>query len=328
MIRISTTVNCNEKRSADSEKEISGPEFQGSDKIEFADTTDWLTNGGVEAIKETLDSFEWNGDAVVTLQLSLSPDNRKVDSGKVFMLGELMRGQKDFRANRLFEGADKELRVSYSVEEGSTFTFNSGTLVGDYVDSQDPGLQWHAYKKGRRGETSTIDEEQHEENHINRWCIRPFLIPLSATKVKMVLAAYPMARDQLMTDHPECKKAAFPGLELTAFEIDLFPLVDKETGKSWGCPVIPLLYLGGSEDDHPTLPPTEDIKAKISAVMRTAIKPDMKRDLRTLLAVWQAIKESGPSKMKEKRPDLLWPQVETSPQVQLQQGRNCCRTVT
>ena len=297
-------------------KELAGPEFEGSDKLEFADVTDWFTRGGVDAVKETLDSFEWNGDAMATIQLGLSTDNRKIETAKVFVLGELMRGNKDFRANRLFEGADKELRVSYCIEEGSTFTFNGGTLVGDYLDSQDPGIQWHVYKKGKRGDTQVIEDDLHEENGIKGWCVRPFLIPLSATKTKMVLAAYPMAKDQLVREHPESVKAAFPGLELTGFEIDLFPLVDQDSNKSWGCPIIPLLFLGGTEDDHPVIPATEDLKAKISSVMRTALKPDLKRDLRSLMSMWQAIKESGPSKMKEKRPDLAWPLWETSQQVQ------------
>ena len=79
-----------------------------------------------------------------------------------------------------------------------------------------------------------------------------------------------------MNDNPEYNHYGFPGLELTGIEIDTFPLMDTEAGKSWGCPFVPLLLLGPCEDDHPNVPSTDDIKAKISSIMQTVIKPEKK----------------------------------------------------
>ena len=288
-------------------KQMGGSDFDGNDELEFPDVQDWLVDGGVETIKQRLDDFDWNGDAVITLLLDLSPDNRKVNSGKVMAMGELMKGTKDFRANRLFDGADKELRVSYIIEDFSTFTFNTGSLVGDVIDGEDLGVQWNVFKKGQRGDTEPIAEDDHDANNIGKLSIRPYIIPLSGSKAKLQLVVYPVSKEKLAVDHPNSNKAAFPGLELTSFEIDMFPLVNKDEGKAWGCPILPLIHLGGSEDDHPNLPPTKTLKAAISSIMRTAVKPDIKRDTRTLVPAWLAIQQSGPSKMKERRPDLCWP---------------------
>ena len=71
-----------------------------------------------------------------------------------------MRGFKEFRANKVFEGVDKEIRVSYCVEEASTFSFNDGTLTGDVVDGDNPGFQWNVIRKGSRGETTAISKDE------------------------------------------------------------------------------------------------------------------------------------------------------------------------
>ena len=152
---------------------------------------------------------------------------------------------------------------------------------------------------------SNVDD--YEENHIGSLSMRPYLIPLSASKIKMTVVLFPFSKEQLFTDHPLSSKGSFPGLELTSFELGIFPVVNSDSDKTWGCPVIPLIHLGGSEDDHPNLPPTSDIKACISSIFRSALKPDIKRDLRTLTPAWQAIKVSGPSKLKEKYPALIRP---------------------
>ena len=61
------------------------------------------------------------------------------------MFGELFKGQKEVRANKIWDKADKELRVSYTIDEASTFTFNCGTLVGDYVDCSN--INWQILER-------------------------------------------------------------------------------------------------------------------------------------------------------------------------------------
>ena len=94
---------------------MAGADFEGTDELEFNDVQDWIVDSGAEATKQKLDDLEWNGDAVVAVSLTLSPDNKKVVNGKILAMGELMKGIKDFRANRIFERADKDLRVSYMI---------------------------------------------------------------------------------------------------------------------------------------------------------------------------------------------------------------------
>ena len=152
-----------------------------------------------------------------------------------------------------------------------------------------------------------VDAADFAENNIRNICMKPYLVPLTSNKAKLSILAFPLSSSQLEDEHNHNKKAAFPGLEMAVFEVDLFPVVDKEIGKTWGCPIVPLFNLGGSEEDYPNLPKTVDIKAAISKNLRSAVLPTTKRDLRTLFSAWASIKESGPSKMKEKLPDMMWP---------------------
>ena len=65
--------------SAKQPKQISSPEFQGEEDLEFANVDDWITTGGTEVNKVALDNHNWN--AVMTVELMLSPDNKKVIIG-------------------------------------------------------------------------------------------------------------------------------------------------------------------------------------------------------------------------------------------------------
>ena len=241
---------------------------------------------------------------MVGITLQTSADNKKVTASRMFTAGLLMKNRKEIKANRLFAEADKELRISYMIEESSVFTFSSGTMIGDYIEENQ--IDWEVTKKTAEG-TSTIQAEQHGANKIGKFCLRPYLVALSASKVKITILSYPLTPTELETQHPHFIKAAFPGLELAQFELDFFPRASTETGKSWGCPIIPLFLLGGEISSLPNLPPTKEIKARISATLRTVVTPVIKRDIRTLSSAWTTIKESGPTALKEKTPDLLWP---------------------
>ena len=291
--------------SSSKQKVFSGAEFNGSDTINLSDVSDWVVDGlGGEAAKTAIDDFDWDGNIVAGITLHTSPDNKKVVGSNIFLTGDFMKSSKEIKANRLFAEADKDMRIVYTIEDASIFSFKTGTLIGDMLE--DASINWSVGKKTGRAIVD-LEESDYETNNIGHFVIRPYLVPLSSSKMRLTVMAYPMALAELELQHPLCKKAAFPGLELIQCDVDIFPLANKETGKAWGCPLVPLLYFGGDQGEYPQIPPTSEMKAAISAVMRAVVMPVTKRDLRTLSAAWAAIKESGPSKLKEKTPDTMWP---------------------
>ena len=98
--------------------DFGGLEFEGGDLLAVPDISDWTVDGfGGDSAKSTLDEFDWDGNAVIGITLKTSPDNRKVTSSKMFTAGLLMKNRREIRANRLFPEADKELRISYMIED-------------------------------------------------------------------------------------------------------------------------------------------------------------------------------------------------------------------
>ena len=88
---------------------MAGKEFEGTEELIFDNVQDYIVSGLGEAVKSTLDDLDWDGEAVALMVLSLSTDNKTIVNGKIVMTGELMKTTKEFKANKLFEKADKDL---------------------------------------------------------------------------------------------------------------------------------------------------------------------------------------------------------------------------
>ena len=274
-----------------SKKTFAGEEFSGTESLNPTDINDWIVDGmGGEVVKNALDDFDWDGGVVAGITLKTSIDNKKVANSNIFLTGEFMKGGKEIRASRLFPEADKELRISYFIEEASVFTFRSGTMVGEVID--DHKITWNVLRKGSRGNTD-LPEAEYEANKIGNFSIRPFIVPLSSSKARITLLVFPITKADLESLRPHSKKPSFPGLELMQTDVDFFPRVSSDSGKAWGCPIIPFFHLGSSLDEHPNIPTTDDIKAAISKTLRACVVPSVKRDLRTLASAWTSIQESG-----------------------------------
>ena len=292
-------------------KTIAGKEFEGTEELIYDDIQDFIVTGMGEAVKSTLDELDWDGECVASVVLNLSTNNKKVDSGKINMAGELMKTTREFKAVKLFENAEKDLRVTFQIEESGLFKFNNGMMVGDLLDCSEFPMSVEKKNTGRA--PVVVEETDYSIHNISSFCVRPYLVPVSGRKAKLTILAYPLSKDELTTEHPLSNKAAFPGMELGTMEINLFPVTNTDISKDWGSPIYPLFLLGGNESEHPNIPPTVDIRRKISNIMRTATKPQSKRNIQALQAAWGVIKSSGPSKLREKQPDLIWPAVGPSP---------------
>ena len=58
----------------------------------------------------------------------------------MFVTGTLMQDRKELKANTLFVDANKDLKISYIIEEFRIFIFNSGTTISDFME--DIQLDW------------------------------------------------------------------------------------------------------------------------------------------------------------------------------------------
>ena len=203
---------CERRMSASKSKTVSGAEFSADEQLEVNDVSDWLVDRiGGESAKGVLDDFGWDGGAVAGITIMTSPDNRKVTNANIFMAGELMRNQKEIKANRIFGEADKDLRIQNQIEDASVFTFKKGTPVGDFID--DDKISWTVVKKTSRGTSEVMDIADYEANKISGgFSIRPYVVPVSANKAKLTLVVYPGHREELLSQHAHAQNVSFSWL--------------------------------------------------------------------------------------------------------------------
>ena len=83
-----------------------------------------------------------------------------------------MKSQKEFKASHLFPTTDKDVKLGYRIEEASTFTFSKGTMTGDIIDGQNPGIAWHVFKKGPNLGQVTLLETQYDALGIGNLSIK------------------------------------------------------------------------------------------------------------------------------------------------------------
>ena len=106
----------------------------------FDDIQDYIVAGHGEDIKTTLDDLNWDGDAVAIIVLNL---NRKVTGGRINIVGELFKEPKEFKATKLFEKADKDLRITDQIEDKMLLLWpaaeNIGEQTGEYNTVQQDG---------------------------------------------------------------------------------------------------------------------------------------------------------------------------------------------
>ena len=233
-----------------------------------------------------------------------------------FLMGKLYEEGVSIKAERLWLGVPASLRLNLKIEEASILTL-SGTMVGDYVDQAD--LDWTITDEMPGLTPKTLDQGELVEKGVGGFCCRVFAYPVRPTWVKIAIMVYPLNREELAMQHKLYNNPAFPGIEFKSEEIQFCPLSND---KRWGCPFVPLLLTGGCRGTFPHIPDTDEIRAKVASILRTAVKPDSSRNMAGLQPKWEAISVAGASKLKEKVPDTIWPEIEGSSSAGPQTGRN------
>ena len=282
---------------------ISGPEFAAEDDLTTTDMERWVTEGSGPSCHSTLDDFGWDGGVMGGILLVLSPDNKKVRNGQFFVTGKLYEDPCSIKADRLWPEVDPNLRFNLRVEEANMFTFDSGTMVGDYIASEN--LDWTITTESPGLVAKTLNDSEMEEAGVGEFCCRMYAYPVKANWVKISLMVYPLAKESLLEHHKLALNKAFPGIEFKGDEVKFGPV---NTEKRWGSPVIPLLLPGGSVEEYPIEITSGEILRKMSSVLRTAVKPDSSRNMAGLKTKWDALQSAGASRLREKQPDTVWPE--------------------
>lgn len=246
-----------------------------------------------------LDDLNWSQEVIAITGLKLAPDNRRILSSSVFLLGSLFEDKSVNAAN--FWNLESAISLILSIPDSSIFSFPNGSLCSEFLDSSSFKFSF------KQGET-TLSKEDQAAAGIHGFSLRAHLMPISATFTRIWITLVPISLASLIADHPLATNPAFPSIKLIDRDIPLGPPSDgPPLSKVWGCPITPAVILGAPLDEAPNVPQTSAMIAAISAMLRKAVRPEIVQNSTNLYKRLQSLLNHGVSKLKDQPLDFIWP---------------------
>ena len=302
------------KKKTPSPKTIKSRLFSGTDPLTVEDFAILSVDGFGSQAAELLDGLNWSKEVYALTGIKLAPDNRRIVSSTVFLLGSIFKN-KPFNAGN-FWNLTTPTTLSLSINDASVFTFPNGSLCSEFLDSSTFKFSF------KQGET-TLSTAAQIEAGINGFSVRTLIMPISASKSKLWITIVPISLSDLLTAHPLATNPAFPSLKLLDGDIPLGPASDgPPLDKDWGCPISPAVVLGAPLEEAPNVPLSSTVLAALSAMLRKAVRPEIVTKYNKLLERMQELLDHGVSKLKDLPLEFIWPLPSVPSTSQLSSGRS------
>ena len=283
-------------------KKVASDAFKGNDNL----TIKHLEKLSAPDLKTALDKIigGWRGKVTAIVSCELANDTRMLANMNMNLMGEIFdRQTKSFKTDRFWE-TGTPLTLNLHSLDSNKFTFK-GSMVSELLD-------WSEIDHSFTGENSSeqLAEGDVQQTGVPGFCLRAYLTPTCATHLKLNLALYPLPKAKLLEEFAVGNDAAFPGFSCFYGDIQLHPVSSKVLPfTNWGSPAAFILLCASPlAGENTPIPTTAVFRAALSALMRTAVKPEMKANLLTLTARWKEIRERGEAALIHKMPELVWPE--------------------
>lgn len=278
--------------------------FSGGPEIGREDLVTLQVVNRYESVSQVLLAHKWSRQTpVACIVLELSPDNNRVETGSFCVHGWLANDIK-IKASALFATAKPGVILTIRVPTGAGFVFEDG-LCSEYMSSDEVT---HAFSISEDGdEPTTICAAEKEAAGVGPFCLRLVCHTTKATvksgvALKYSVMIFPGTRDEIIDVSELAQSASWPGLELAEGEMSLFPLPTT----AWQCPVLPMLLTGSPWGDEPVIPPAENLRRAIGAIMARSTPPDICKTRTALVARWERF-ANNPDEFAPKRSPFCWP---------------------
>lgn len=220
-------------------------------------------------VDHTLTELGWDGSTpVATIGLELSPDNKRILRAQFILRGNLGGDMITRPAGAIWGDAAKEVTLKIEVPAGGRFHFNNGTLASDPLACEEAKFYF------MRGD-NVVPPTDWSPFGISDFSLRCVChLDRNSNKregplIKASIILIPLNIDELHQLEPGSNSGAWPGFKLCETTCRFFPSTDQST---WGEPICPLICRGSHYSDAPYLPPMEEVRFHIAAVMATATK--------------------------------------------------------
>lgn len=258
-------------------------------------------------ITQTLSNLGWRGDLVAGIGLELTPDNKRVRRGEFFLRGVPTKDIIEISASDLWPAAATDVKLMVTLPDASLFNFSSGTLASEYVASEN-------FRYNFKKADANIVPTEWAANGVGETALRA-ICHLDKTsngrqgpRAKITFLIFPRSTEELMDVSDSTQSPAWPGFRVLESTCDF-----HTSQQDWKDPICPLIILGSAFYGAPNLPPGQEIRHHIAAIMRTARRPTTCTKGKTLTKQWA--KALADVEELEQEPSITWPEAPRQPPV-------------
>ena len=278
---------------------LKGQGFDGEDKLSYDDWKKLTVPSPVDAPRRMYS--DWPGKLMGYCNATLANDNCSVLDITFHLAGSLWERGHSINAGRFFDDLEQGATLFFPTFNSNALCFNQGNLVSDLLSHEQIGHEWR------------LNGQPHSPPPPNKpFCIRAYVAPVESKWARLWLVIYPLSKAELLADHQLASNKAFPGMELYAATFPLgFCTNDILPNLNWGVPIVPVVTTGCEWEQQPAHPSTSSLRRALSSTLRTAARPEIKKDRANLLARWDELKEGGEAVLKSTLPAEIWPECDS-----------------
>ena len=287
------------RRRANQPATIKGAGFDGNTGLSQSDWKKLIVPSPTDAPRHLLDA--WEGKLMGFCSMTLDNNNASILNARFNLAGTLW-DQKDHTvgAHRLWEDVENGTTLSFPALNTNIFTFNSGTLVSDLIGHEQIKHAW-------RVDNNAADTGK-------EFTIRAYVAPSEEFWATLWLILYPLAKQELLDSYPLAANSSFPGLKLASLHFRLGLQSSAILGDiQWGSPLVPAIVSPSDWTANQAPPSTAALRQAMASTLRTAIRPEIKKNHATLLTRWNEIADQGERALKTLLPPDIWPASDARP---------------
>jgi hypothetical protein len=178
-----------------------------------------------------LTSKGWEGQLIAFLLTQLSADGQAVQSMKFNMRGKLTTQTVVVKAEKLWEGTEKDVNLLISMPDADKFSFVGGELSSDLL------AQDNVKMSATKGDNIILPSDW-EASKVGDLCFRLLAYPVmksSNTKlflcshIKFTVLAFPMAANDMAELTDAKQSESWPGIKILEGKCEFFPRSQENT---------------------------------------------------------------------------------------------------
>jgi len=197
--------------------------FQGEKDLNLKEIASLETTNISDGVTTVLLKHGWDANKLGSgVVLELSPDNLHVARANFFLRGPLGDDGITVQAAKCWPTADDDIVLHFKFPAGEKFSFSSGGVFSDYLDSNEFTHSFHSVDE--EGNQTDVEESEWSDGGIGPFSLRVVAYPTKASKpkngivIKINVLLFPMSSSDLIDLCDASQSPSWPGIRVLETE--------------------------------------------------------------------------------------------------------------